>query len=218
MLRLVLLFKGTFLLFLFFSHSARGNDLGKSIYSDYAIFRISDRVFFKSDFKHIKEKILSLDCMYPDSLLLKSLRLDGDEKNKIPFFPKRNEKFSRSLMAFLDKLILLKKVHIFIDKNLEKLPSLKNGKKFEECLKGKAFRTQEFKDILKIETFLKNRFEGKTQASLTVQKDALKKKYPNWKKEKVALEMKKIEEKENLRSVNLFISSLDKKMNHELFY
>jgi hypothetical protein len=115
MLRLVHLFKGIGLSFLLFCLPVTGQITGRPVYSDYAVFKISDQVFFKSDFLKIKEKIKTFNCVYPESLILKSLRLSGEEVNKIPSIPNSNNKFPSGLVSFLDKLILLKKVHIFLD-------------------------------------------------------------------------------------------------------
>jgi hypothetical protein len=181
--------KFAYILIFFYSFSS----FSKEILSDKALFRVTEEIIFQSDLSAIGESIEKMRCLKTDGLALELLGLDRKSVPKLPNFKKFELEKNYD---FLKKVILFKKVGHFIDTQSIILDSkLKTKIENDSCV-GMSYSkwSLDLKRFFDLEVYIQKRFVAIRAAG----------------------------KKENLEtainSAKVFLTSLDQKIPHYVFY
>ena len=110
-------------IFLFFVGINFSSAEEKVLISDKALFKVKNKVYFKSDMRRFLTKLALFKCIKPNSILLKSIGI-----NKLS----RTKKWSKQLLF---KIILLKKLEFSIKKQ-EISVSYNKDELYFKCIKN----------------------------------------------------------------------------------
>ncbi len=137
-------------------------DSKKIIFSDKAIFKIDNIVLFKSDLRKFVKAVYLLDCLYPDSWILKGINLDTSEIKiflKIKKNTKKDIKFQNNFYNKILKFFILKQ-YIYDNKLIFKIKKndLKQIKKCEGYNKLRLKNATYYDQVFSVEYFLRKRY------------------------------------------------------------
>tara|TARA_Y100001970_G_C14185021_1_gene832072 strand:+ start:296 stop:1009 length:714 start_codon:yes stop_codon:yes gene_type:complete len=196
-------------------------DRKKLLVKEEAVFKIKERVFFLSDLKPIIKEIRFVRCLSSKSLILQGVGLNRGVLLTIPVI-NSVQSLNRRQEEFLRKLIRVIKASIYIKgRQKEFNKSLFKSTLFRRCKKrvyGSSVKNENKKDLMLTESFLKDRFDPKSQAVDLNQYEIFKKKNKvlNEKALKEAYARKR--NLEIVESIKLFVASLDKRISHETYF
>ena len=132
------------------------------------------------------------------------------------------QSLSKSQEDFLGKIIQLIKISNYIKERQKEInESLFRGKSYKSCQRkvfGKLLRTKTVSGLMLTESFLRDRFDPKSQIVDGSQYEIFKRKnkFLNEKALKEAFKRKK--NIQIVESIKLFVDSLDKRISHETYF
>lgn len=197
--------------------------VGKLVFSEQAVFKIEERIFLLSDIVKLGNNLVLFRCLHPDALILQSLDLDKKNQSDVPAFTTLGEADLLEDNLYLQKMIKLIKLNIFVGKqNVELDKSSLNAYKGEKCgvsLGGVESWPKELKELFVLEGFWIDRFSVNSYKLNEREVDEIKNKTPKGTK---AATLKKLLDEQRDRlgrtSAQALIKTVDKQIPHELFY
>ncbi|RLA64954.1 MAG: hypothetical protein DRQ88_09675 [Epsilonproteobacteria bacterium] len=165
----------------------------KIITSDIALYRVQDEVVFLSSYKAFKKGLRIFRCFNKNVLFLPALGLDKESLKTLPSV-KQIKTFDDDSKRFIKKVILLKKALIHIKKQKRKY-----DKRFftyfekHKCL-NRPYRSwsKTIQNMVTVELYFQERFKKGTKL--------------------------KIYDPKVWENVKFYLLSLDKKINHDVFF
>ena len=193
----------------------------KLLVKEEAVFKIKGRIFFLSDLRPIIKEVRFFRCLSSSSLILQGAGLN---KGILLTIPKVEsvQNLSKKQEDFLGKLIKVIKTSIYIkERQKEFNKAFFKGPLYERCKKkiyDRLRKHETAQDLLPTESFLKERFDPKSQAVDISQYEIFKKKnkFLNEKALKEAFNRQK--NLQIVESIKLFVESLDKRISHETYF
>ena len=188
----------------------------KLVIEDKMIFRLETELFFLSDINKIIKKVETYKCVLGDSFALKQFGLNKKVK-KISFL--QNLTFKKNT---LNKLLDLIKSTMFIER--ENLPVTKKTRnlfiKSAELNKCGKVVISELSSgflgkILKIEMYMKKRFDKKKISISAVEFSRDKSKFKNLSDAQIMVRLKELKMEE---SINEFVSSVNNQISHREYF
>ena len=215
-----------FILFSFLFHNSHASsvtneNVKKLLIKDEAVFKIKGRIFFLSDLVPIIKEIRFFRCLSPKSLVLQGVGLNKGVLLTMPEI-KSVQSLNKKEEDFLGKLIRVIKTSIYIKERQKDLNKSHFKRGFiERCQKkvyGRLKKSENRNDLMLTESFLRERFNPKSQVTDRSQYEVFKKKnkFLNEKALKEAFMRNK--NLQIVEAIKLFVTSLDKRISHETYF
>lgn len=151
--------------------------IAEVVYRDKVVYKVGQTVFSLKDLEQNFQDIHNLKCMYSNSLLAKIFSKEISQKNKIHFaFQKElstsSREFFESFIHFSNILVYSKSQSVVVNKEIIKffyLTAKQNKCDLSSFENSKSFNPI-FRDIVRLEVFVRSRFlptdkGGKTTSS-----------------------------------------------------
>ena len=193
----------------------------KLLLKEEAVFKIKGNIFFLSDLGPIIKEIRFFRCLSSNSLILQGTGLNKGVLLTIPNL-ESVQNLNKKEEDFLGKLIKVIKTSIYIkerqkefNKTFFKAPFYKRCRK---KIYGRLRKRESTQDLLLTESFLKDRFDPKSQAVDMSHYEIFKKKNKFLNEKALKEAFKRQKNLQIVESIKLFVESLDKRISHETYF
>jgi hypothetical protein len=192
----------------------------KLIKENVFVFRILSDVYSLNKLKNFAAYISEFSCMYEGSLLVKSTGLNRRQLAKVRRISS-NKSFSKTNLELYEKMRVFIKVIKYLETqrvsvNLSLYSALKESARVNKCrLVFKGEFTPLLREMIKSEVYFQSRFQKKNFGISELELSKVMKSYPGKSRKNV----RKIEEAlRRATSIAAFLKSIEKQVNHEVFY
>ena len=193
----------------------------KLVVKEEAVFKIKNQVFFLSDLGPIIQEVRFFRCLSSDSLILQGVGLNKAVLLTIPKI-ESVQNLSKKQEDFLGKIIRVIKTSIYIKERQKEFgkyfDKLASFKRCQKKIYGRFVKGVAKKDLMLTESFLKDRFDPKSQVVDVSQYEIFKKKNKFLNEKALKEAFKREKNLQIVESIKLFVASLDKRISHEAYF